>query len=152
MPSRAMGRSVAGPGLLVLVLVLAACSHAPAATGTTRDRAACAQLGNAYASFNAEHGSRRPIATYQKAIAVAQLADNAQLRVAIVDWVGAMSSLSSGKAASGAPYATQECRRIGLPLSFGSPAPGPAASSPSPPTHAGSPTTEADNESGNGGD
>ncbi len=122
-------------------------------TGTTRDRAACTQLGNAYASFNASNGGKRPSATYQAATATAKQADNPQLRAAIPDWVGVMASPESGKSATGAPYAAQECRLIGQPLSFGSPtqSPLPSISSPTP-TDAGSPTTRGDNEAGDGGD
>ncbi len=137
----------------ICLLGLAACSHSKVATGTIRDRAACTQLGNAYASFNASNGGKSSIVTYQRAIATAKQADNRKLRVAILDWVGVMSSLSSGKSATGAPYATQECRLIGQPINFGAAtqAPPPSVTSPGS-SNSVSPTTDGDNQSGAGGD
>ncbi len=136
----------------ILALGLAACSHPKGASGTARDRAACAQLAGAYASFNAWTGGKPPIATYQKATTAARQADNPQLRRAILDWVGAMSSPSPGKSATGAPYATQECRQIGQPLSFGAPTQSLSPSlAPTTPTNPRSSTTEGDNEAGDGG-
>lgn len=153
MPSSAIRRLATGSCASVLVFGLVSCSHPHGPTGTIRDRAACTQLGNAYAGFNASNGGKPPIATYRRAIATARQADNTQLRVAILDWVGVMASPASGKSATGAPYATQECRVIGQPLNFGAAtqAPLPSVTS-SGPSNSVSPTTDGDNEAGGGGD
>src|SRR5712664_2087326 len=103
----------------IITLCLAACSNGSAPTSTPRDRAACTQLGDAYTKFNAWHGGARPTATYQKAITVAQRADNKQLRTAIVAWVQTMLTSRIGTSVPGATYATEECRQIGRPLRFG---------------------------------
>jgi hypothetical protein len=128
----------------IITLCLAACSHGSAPTATPRDRAACTQLGDAYTSFNAWHGGVRPTATYQKAIAVAQRADNKQLRTAIVSWVQTMLTSRIGTSVSGATYATEECRQIGLPLRFGTGSTSPLQS----PTPGPTPTTDGGGDSG----
>ncbi len=63
---------------------------------------------------------------YLHAINIAGRADNHQLGTAIVSWVTAMRG-ATGTAAPGAPYATQECQRIGIALRFHPPGGGPNA-------------------------
>jgi len=125
----------------VITFTLVACSHTSAPTVTSRDRAACTQLGDAYAKFNAGSGEPSPTAAYENAIAVAKLADNRQLRTAIVSWVTTMLHPTAGTASTGAPYATETCRQIGLPLQFRSPSPPTSVLSPVP---AQTPTTDSE--------
>lgn len=146
-------RTASGALVAVLVFAAAACSHVRAATGTTRDRAACAQLAHAYASFNAWNGGLPPSVAYQTVVAAAKQADNRQLGTAIASWVGAMSKPSGAKRATGAPYATSECRQIGSPLTFGSAAQSPSVISTPAPTDARTSTTgKGGGDEGDGGD
>jgi hypothetical protein len=124
-------RTLAGAiGLVAATLASAACGQSGrAAPATTHDRAACTQLGAAYARFNAAPAAASSVVVYRRAIAVAANADNHQLGTAIASWVTAMRS-PSGTAVPGAPYAASECQRIGIPLQFRSPGATPPAGSP----------------------
>jgi hypothetical protein len=118
MRSRTLAALAGAVGLLGATVGLAACGQSSrAAPATTRDRAACTQLGAAYARFNAAPAATSSVVVYRRAIAVAAKADNHQLGTAIARWVTAMRS-PTGTAVPGAPYATSECQRIGVPLRF----------------------------------
>jgi hypothetical protein len=146
MRSRTLAALAGVVGFVPATVGLAACgqSSGGAPTATTRDRAACTQLGTAYARFNASPGSTSAAVVYRHAITVAAQADNHQLGTAITSWVTAMHH-PTGTAVPGAPYATAECQRIGIPLQFHSAGAGPGAGPNAGTTPApGSPTSKPD--------
>jgi hypothetical protein len=127
MRSRTLADLAGVVGLLAATVAAAGCGQSSrAAPATTRDRAACTQLGAAYARFNASPSSPSAAVVYHRAISVAARADNHQLGTAITSWVAAMRN-PTGTAVPGAPYATAECQRIGIPLQFHSAGGGPGA-------------------------
>jgi hypothetical protein len=133
----------------VLALGSAACASThPDGTISSRDRAACAQLGAAYARFNAaSSASASSIRVYRKTIAVAGRADDAELGGAITLWASRMIHPEEGPGIPGAPYATQRCNQIGEPLRLAS-SPATSPSETSPPSAVQTPASSKSNDSG----
>ncbi len=80
-------------GLVVASAGLFACSGSnPAPPTTAADRAACSELGAAYANFNASPAPPGAAVVYRRAISVASRADDRRLATSITSWVAAMRS------------------------------------------------------------
>jgi hypothetical protein len=112
---RALRLSVA---LTVITLGLAGCSGSSRASATGNDRAACTQLRSAFAAFTAQTDANAPpLASYLKALKVAQHADNVKLRNAIVAWMTfEMGNSSRTDTGSSVSFAMDACRKMGLGL------------------------------------
>jgi hypothetical protein len=102
----------------VSVVALGACAHPQSVSASPRDRAACAQVGVAYAALSAWNGGPPPTAKYREAIAAANRASNPKLSDAIADWMTNVMNPSSARPGPDAGYTMEECRQIGVPLKF----------------------------------
>jgi hypothetical protein len=105
----------------VCAIGIAACSHSQTVAATPSDRAACTQVGAAYAALNAWNGGPRPTTKYHRAIAVAGHAHNAKLSDAISDWMTAVLDPTTVRPTPDAAYTMEECRQIGVPLQLATP-------------------------------
>jgi hypothetical protein len=129
---------VLGAAAATVALVLCGCGSSATAAATPKDRAACAGLQPAFTAPK----------TYRRAIATAAHADNTRLRGAITRWMTTVLGATGATPGRDATYATEQCRKIGLPLRLA----GPSTSNAHSPPGTGGRASPSTAESDDGGD
>jgi hypothetical protein len=139
---------VLGVAAAAFAVVVSGCGSSAPAAATPKDRTACAQLQPAFTALNAWSGGPIPTKTYRRAIAAAAHADNTRLRGAITRWMTTELGATGATPGRDATYATEQCRKIGLPLRLA----GPSTSTAHGPQSTGGRASPSTAESDDGGD